>query len=120
MTDRPERPEHDSAGTGRPAPVRYERAPDAGGRPPAPLPDPAVDEYRLALLRERLATDGQAELGVRVEWRGRTVLLTGTVTDAARREQIVDLARDTLGGVTVRAELAVAGHDAPDHGEELP
>ncbi|MFD8012976.1 BON domain-containing protein [Streptomyces sp. NPDC058955] len=85
-----------------------------------PVPEPPADEYRIALLRERLALDGQAELGVRVEWRGGAVLLTGTVTDSVRREEIVDLARDTLGGVTVRAELAVAGHDAPDHGEELP
>ncbi|MFE6227936.1 MULTISPECIES: BON domain-containing protein [unclassified Streptomyces] len=81
---------------------------------------PAADEYRIALLRERLATDGQAELGVRVEWRGRAVLLSGTVTDPARRDEILDLARETLGDVPVRAELAVAGHDAPDHGEELP
>ncbi|MFJ5708452.1 BON domain-containing protein [Streptomyces sp. NPDC093105] len=89
-------------------------------RAPAPPPEPVVDEYRLALLQQRLATDGQAELGVRVEWRGGAVLLTGTVTDPVRREEILDLARDTLGGVPVRAELAVAGHDAPDHGEELP
>ncbi|MFF8805803.1 BON domain-containing protein [Streptomyces omiyaensis] len=82
--------------------------------------EPYEEEYRIALLRERLARGGQAELGVRVERRGGGVLLTGTVPNATRREEILDLARDTLPGLTVRTEVALAGRDAPDHGEELP
>ncbi|MFK3730199.1 BON domain-containing protein [Streptomyces sp. NPDC088090] len=85
----------------------------------APRPEPYEDEYRIALLRERLAGDGPAELGVRVERRGGVVLLTGTVPNSTRREEILDLARATLTGCTVRTEIAVAGRGAPDHGEEL-
>ncbi|MFJ8129996.1 BON domain-containing protein [Streptomyces hydrogenans] len=84
-----------------------------------PGPGPYEDEYRIALLRERLAGDGPAELGVRVERRGGVVLLTGTVPTSTRREEILDLARATLTGLTVRTDVAVAGRDAPDHGEEL-
>ncbi|MFE5793140.1 BON domain-containing protein [Streptomyces sp. NPDC056503] len=82
-------------------------------------PEPYEDEYRVARLRERLAGDGPAELGVRVERRGGVVLLTGTVPNSTRRDEILALARATLSGLTVRTEVAVAGRDAPDHGEEL-
>ncbi|MFF2774364.1 BON domain-containing protein [Streptomyces sp. NPDC058052] len=82
--------------------------------------EPYADDYRIALLRERLAVDGQAELGVRVERRGGVVLLSGTVPNATRRDEILELARTTLSGCVVRTEVAVAGRDAPDHGEELP
>ncbi|MGW6535710.1 BON domain-containing protein [Streptomyces sp. NPDC055051] len=83
-------------------------------------PEPYTDDYVIALLRERLAVGGQAELAVRVERRGGVILLTGTVSNAARRDEILDLARSTLTGRAVRAEIAVAGRDAPDHGEDLP
>ncbi|MER6475108.1 hypothetical protein [Streptomyces filamentosus] len=82
-------------------------------------PEPYEDEYRVALLRERLAEDGHAELGVQVERRGNAVLLTGTVPTAVRRDEILGLTRTVFPGFAVRAEVAVAGCDAPDHGEEL-
>lgn len=128
MTDRPER--HDP---GPPGPQRH-----AGGRGPGPEPhaasapgpeasaasapgaEPYADDYRIALLRERLAVGGQAELGVRVERRGGVVLLTGTVPNSTRRDEILDLARSTLTGCAVRTDITVAGRDAPDHGEDLP
>ncbi|MFE9045394.1 BON domain-containing protein [Streptomyces sp. NPDC007818] len=124
MTDRPER-----AAPEAPGPERYAH-PAPGSEPyrgrgpgytdPPPGPEPYADDYRIALLRERLAVDGQAELGVRVERRGGVVLLTGTVPSPTRRDEILDLARDTLTGCAVRTEIAVAGRDAPDHGEDLP
>ncbi|MFF9143345.1 BON domain-containing protein [Streptomyces sp. NPDC014861] len=110
-TSAPSRPDPQAAPASGP-----ERRP--GGR--APDPEPYTDDYLIALLRERLAVGGQAELGVRVERRGGVILLTGTVPNAARRDEILDLARSTLTGRAVRAEMAVAGRDAPDHGEDLP
>ncbi|MFI8966448.1 BON domain-containing protein [Streptomyces sp. NPDC053493] len=77
-------------------------------------------EYRIARLRERLAGDELAELGVQVEQRGTAVLLTGTVPTAAHRDEIVRLAREELTGLVVRADLAVVCADAPDRFEELP
>ncbi|WP_282692543.1 BON domain-containing protein [Streptomyces sp. CC208A] len=110
MTERPERPEP------------YEDRPPgpAASSAPSSVLDSDTDEYRIARLRERLAEDGPAELGVQVERRGSAVLLTGTVPTADRRDEIVELAHATLTGFTVRTEIAVAGCDAPDHGEELP
>ncbi|MEU3607729.1 BON domain-containing protein [Streptomyces sp. NPDC035033] len=84
-----------------------------------PVEEPRADEYRIARLRERLARDGQAELGVQVEQRGGVVLLTGTVPTTVRRDEIVELARSALTGFTLRTDITVAGCDAPDHGEEL-
>lgn len=77
------------------------------------------DEYRIARLRERLAGDDQAELGVQVEQRGGSVVLTGTVPTTARRDEVVRLARAELAGFTVLVDLAVACPDAPDRSEDL-
>ncbi|MFJ7070245.1 BON domain-containing protein [Streptomyces sp. NPDC101115] len=77
------------------------------------------DEYRIARLRERLAGDDLAELGIQVEQRGGAVLLTGTVPTATHRDEILRLARDELAGLTVRVDLEVACADPPDRWEEL-
>ncbi|MGW0122931.1 hypothetical protein [Streptomyces sp. NPDC003327] len=77
------------------------------------------DEYRIARLRERLAEDDMAELGVQLEQRGGAVVVTGTVPTTTRRDEILRLAREELDGLTVRADLAVACADAPDRWEEL-
>ncbi|MCX5232516.1 BON domain-containing protein [Streptomyces sp. NPDC006553] len=76
-------------------------------------------EYRLARVRDRLAGDDVAELGVRVELRGDAVLLSGTVPTAARRDEILRLARIELAGLTVLDDLASASGDAPERMEEL-
>ncbi|MFD6243778.1 hypothetical protein [Streptomyces roseolus] len=76
-------------------------------------------EYRIARLRERLAGDDVAELGVRIELRGATVLLTGSLATADRRDEILRLAREELDGIVVRADLTTPSADAPDHGEQL-
>lgn len=76
-------------------------------------------EYRVAHLRDRLASDDIAELGVRIEMRGGSVLLSGTVPTATRREEILRIAAAELGGLPVRADLFVACAEAPDRPEEL-
>ncbi|WP_418959797.1 hypothetical protein [Streptomyces tritici] len=77
-------------------------------------------EYRIARLRDRLAGDDVAELGVRIELRGDSVLLTGAVPTAARRDEILRLARAELSGLVVRADLTTPSADAPDRVERLP
>ncbi|MFF7178530.1 BON domain-containing protein [Streptomyces sp. NPDC008121] len=76
-------------------------------------------EYRIAHLRDRLAGDEVAELGVRIEMRGGSVLLSGTVPTAERRDEILRIAGEELGGAPLRADLVVVCADAPDRSEEL-
>ncbi|MFC9593868.1 hypothetical protein ACFTUC_29305 [Streptomyces sp. NPDC056944] len=76
-------------------------------------------EYRIARFRERLAREDVAELGVRVEARGAAVLLTGTLTTADRRDEILRLADTELAGIPVHTDLLVARADPPDRPEEL-
>ncbi|MEU6880943.1 hypothetical protein [Streptomyces sp. NPDC046712] len=77
-------------------------------------------EYRIAHLRDVLAREEMAELGVRIEMRGGAVLLAGTVATATRREEILRLAEAELRGLPVLADLAVASTDPADRSEELP
>ncbi|GGU98422.1 hypothetical protein GCM10010275_41180 [Streptomyces litmocidini] len=76
-------------------------------------------EYRIARFRERLAREDVAELGVRVEVRGASILLTGTLPTADRRDEILRLASTELAGIPVHADLLVARADPPDRPEEL-
>ncbi|MEJ8633117.1 hypothetical protein ABZY19_17315 [Streptomyces sp. NPDC006475] len=76
-------------------------------------------EYRIAHLRERLAKGSAAEMGVRIEMRGDSVLLSGSVPSAACRDEILRIAEDELSGLPVREDLVVVCATAPDHPEEL-
>lgn len=76
-------------------------------------------EYRVAHLQERLARDDLAELGMRIEARGDTVHITGTVPTAGAREEILRLAAEELPDVRIRADITLADATAPDHPEEL-
>ncbi|WP_256107586.1 hypothetical protein [Streptomyces sp. ODS05-4] len=76
-------------------------------------------EYRIAHLRDRLASEDIAELGVRIEQRGTGVALYGTVSSSACREEIMRLAEEELGGLPLHADLVVVRSDAPEHPEEL-
>ncbi|MFC9684938.1 BON domain-containing protein [Streptomyces sp. NPDC056948] len=87
---------------------------DTGGAPPAQNLD-----YRIAHLQDRLASGELGELGVRVEARGGTVLLTGTVPSAPCREEILRTALEELAGTPVHSDLVVTGASSPDHAEEL-
>ncbi|MGW6568970.1 BON domain-containing protein [Streptomyces sp. NPDC054975] len=79
-----------------------------------------LGEYRVEHVRERLARGDVAELGIHVELRGGTVLLSGTVSTAARRDEILRLAQSELAGIPVRADLVVVGSEPPTRHEELP
>ncbi|AJF63708.1 hypothetical protein [Streptomyces vietnamensis] len=76
-------------------------------------------EYRIARFRDRLAREDVAELGVRVEARGETVLLTGTLPTADRRDEILRLADTELAGIPIRADLLIACADPPERSEDL-
>ncbi|WP_282796891.1 hypothetical protein [Streptomyces sp. CC224B] len=76
-------------------------------------------EYRIAHLRERLAAEEPAELGVRVEARGACVVVTGTVPTTHCREELLRTVNEELVGLTVRYDVIVAGTAAPDHPEEV-
>ncbi|WP_411102965.1 hypothetical protein [Streptomyces sp. cmx-4-9] len=79
----------------------------------------AAPEYLAAHLCERLAEADIAELGVRVEVRGGSVLVWGPVPDAACRDTVLRLAAEALDPLPWRHDLSVVGTGAPDHGEDL-
>lgn len=77
-------------------------------------------EYRVAHLRERLAAEELGELGVGVEVRGQTVVITGTVPSAECRDILLRTAREELAELAVHSDVVVAENTSPDHAEELP
>ncbi|WP_318211726.1 MULTISPECIES: hypothetical protein [unclassified Streptomyces] len=77
------------------------------------------NEYQIARFRARLAREDVAELGVRIEVRGATFLLTGTVPTSDVRDEILRIADAELTGIPVRADLLVACADPPQRPEEL-
>ncbi|GAA2778783.1 hypothetical protein [Streptomyces showdoensis] len=77
-------------------------------------------ERRITKLRERLAGDRLAELGVSVEQRGAVVVITGTVSTPQRRDEVLRTARRELADLTLVEDLVVACADVPDRWEELP
>jgi hypothetical protein len=77
-------------------------------------------EYRVAHLRERLAAEELGELGVRVEVRGQTVVITGTVPSAGCRDILLRTARQELAGLAVHSDVVIAENTSPDHAEDLP
>ncbi|MEU9631883.1 hypothetical protein AB0D89_34555 [Streptomyces luteogriseus] len=91
-----------------------------GGGPPAENAENAENlDYRIAHLQDRLASGELGELGVRVEARGRTVLLTGTVSSAPCRDEILRTVHEELTGLPVHSDLVVSEASSPDHAEEL-
>ncbi|MFI0269455.1 hypothetical protein [Streptomyces luteogriseus] len=90
---------------------------DAGGGAPAENAENL--DYRIAHLQDRLAAGELGELGVRVEARGRTVLLTGTVPSAPCRDEILRTVHEELIGFPVHSDLVVTEASSPDHAEEL-
>ncbi|MGW2465165.1 BON domain-containing protein [Streptomyces sp. NPDC004457] len=86
--------------------------------PPPPSAAGSLD-YRVAHFAEHLASGDLAELGVRLDLRGDTVLLTGTVPSTQCRDHILRMAREELAGHPVHSDLLIAGTSSPDHGEDL-
>ncbi|CAL9356153.1 hypothetical protein SUDANB120_00565 [Streptomyces sp. enrichment culture] len=78
--------------------------------------------YRAEHLRERLARDDLAELGVQIDLHGPVAVLTGTVTTAACREQVLSIAAEELDGLQWRHDIRLAGVLPPPEGdlEDLP
>ncbi|OEJ24033.1 hypothetical protein AR457_05700 [Streptomyces agglomeratus] len=81
--------------------------------------DTSAVEYRIAHLQEHLASGDYAEMGVRIELRGNSVLIAGTVSSAACRDEILRMAEDELAGLPLHEDLVVVSATAPDHPEEL-
>ncbi|MFJ3205962.1 BON domain-containing protein [Streptomyces sp. NPDC086989] len=76
-------------------------------------------EYLIQHLRDRLAREDIAELGVRVETRGPAVHVWGSVTSTDCRAAVLRIAEEELAGVPWHADLQVSCHQPPDHPEEL-
>lgn len=80
----------------------------------------SVEEYRVAHLQDRLAESEVAELGLRIELHGRTVVVSGTVPTAESRDAVARIAGEELDGLSVQLDLVVSDVSAPDGAEELP
>ncbi|MFJ3520492.1 MULTISPECIES: hypothetical protein [unclassified Streptomyces] len=76
-------------------------------------------EYRVEHLRERLAREEIAELGVRVEARGAGVLVRGGVSSEECRAEILRIAGEELAGLPWREDVTVCCPSPPDRSEEL-
>ncbi|HCA86176.1 MAG TPA: hypothetical protein DEQ61_12135, partial [Streptomyces sp.] len=59
------------------------------------------------------------DMGMRLEMRGNTLLLTGTVPTATSREEILRIVEEELPDVPVRSDIVLSDHSAPDRPEEL-
>jgi hypothetical protein len=81
--------------------------------------DHAHVDYRIAHLKERLAAEELGELGIRIEARGPSVMVAGTVPTAHCREELLLTVNEELDGLTVHFDIVVAESTAPDHPEEL-
>ncbi|MBT2448665.1 hypothetical protein J7F03_16515 [Streptomyces sp. ISL-43] len=76
-------------------------------------------EYRIEHLRDRLAREDVAELGLRIDTRGARAVVRGRVADEECREAVLRIAGEELAGADWYADLTVSHHGAPDHTEEL-
>jgi len=81
--------------------------------------DPANVEYRIAHLKERLAAEELGELGIRIENRGSSVTVIGTVPTAHCRGELLRTVNEELAGLTVHFDIVAAESAAPDHPEEV-
>lgn len=76
-------------------------------------------EYRIEHLRDRLAREDIAELGVRIETRGARAVVRGRVPDEECLQSVLRIAGEELAGTDWYADLTVSRHGTPDHPEEL-
>ncbi|MFC4031138.1 hypothetical protein ACFO3J_06590 [Streptomyces polygonati] len=76
-------------------------------------------EYRVAHLHERLVDEGVADLGLRVEDRGGTVIISGSVATEGCRATVLRLADEVLTGLDRHVDVTVAELGAPDRAERL-
>ncbi|WP_030761809.1 BON domain-containing protein [Streptomyces sp. NRRL F-2664] len=76
-------------------------------------------DYRVEHLRDRLAREDVAELGVRVEARGAWVMVWGVVADDAARAAVLRIAGEELEGVPWHDDLTVHRVGPPGPAEVL-
>ncbi|MEU3312509.1 hypothetical protein ACGFY6_05635 [Streptomyces sp. NPDC048387] len=80
-----------------------------------------IIEYRIGRLRDRLACEEAAELGVLVEAHGARAVLRGPVNDEEAREAVLRVAREELAGLDWCEDLTLCHCRAPgpDEAEEV-
>ncbi|MEU2391762.1 hypothetical protein [Streptomyces sp. NPDC007369] len=107
-------------------------APSPGPVPgPVPGPGPAPGDaagaaasaagavpYRVEHLRERLARDDVAELGVQIDFSGGIPVLSGTVTTPECRAAVLRVAAEELAGLPWRHDVYVVSTQPPSRGQE--
>lgn len=86
---------------------------------PGQAPGAQKTEYRIGHLQDRLAADGLAELGMRIENHGTSVTVRGTVPTAECRDQLLRAVREELAGLEVHPDVQVADTTLPGTAEEL-
>ncbi|MCJ0869731.1 BON domain-containing protein [Streptomyces sp. AP-93] len=84
------------------------------------MTDTGITEYRIEHLRDRLAHEETAELGVRVETHGSRAVVRGRVPDEQCRTAVLRLAEEELAGLDWYEDLTVSHPQPPDHSEDLP
>ena len=76
-------------------------------------------EYRIEHLRDRLAREDIAELGVRIEARGSGAVISGSVTSPECRAEVLRLVAEELAGLDWQEDLMVSRSAPPGRAEEL-
>ncbi|MFH7595678.1 hypothetical protein WDV06_11330 [Streptomyces racemochromogenes] len=74
-------------------------------------------EYRIGHLRDRLAREDAAELGLLVEAHGTRAVLRGRVADEEARRAVLHAAGEELAGLDWYADLTVCQARPPGPGE---
>ncbi|NXY94522.1 hypothetical protein HYE82_08970 [Streptomyces sp. BR123] len=85
-------------------------------------PHPQAVTYRVEHLRERLARDDVAELGVRIDLHGGIPVLSGVVSTAACRDVVLRVAAEELAGLPWQHDVRVVSAQPPaqEQEEDLP
>ncbi|MFC9296744.1 hypothetical protein ACFTWH_32630 [Streptomyces sp. NPDC057011] len=78
-----------------------------------------IIEYRIEHLRDRLAREDTAELGVRVETHGLMAVVRGRVPDERCRAAVLRVVGEELAGLSWYDDLTVSRAGPPDHSEDL-
>ncbi|MET9604836.1 hypothetical protein ABZZ17_07175 [Streptomyces sp. NPDC006512] len=76
-------------------------------------------EYRIEHLRDRMAREDLAELGVRVEARGSGAVISGSVSSPECRAEVLRLAAEELAGLEWREDITISRSAPPGRAEEL-
>ncbi|MFD0266474.1 BON domain-containing protein [Streptomyces sp. NPDC127106] len=94
-------------------------APPSGpGHRPAAAPAAGAVTYRIERLRERLAHDDVAELGVQIDLHGGVPVLSGTVTTPACRATVLRIAAEELAGLPWRHDVRLVSAQPPAQEQE--